>query len=118
MERCTKPLGQTAVEKFLYPELGSIPIERAAGTSASRQLASLVTSKKNGRLTRTIVNRLWQRLMGRGLIEPVDEMDNKPWNADLLDWLAWDLPQALRPEEDDRDDRAVPRVSIARGAGG
>src|SRR5262249_3120821 len=36
-------------------------------------------------------NRLWSRLLGRGLVEPVDEMDNPAWNADLLDFLAVDL---------------------------
>ncbi len=88
MERCSKPLGQTASMKFLYPELGSID-QSAPREKRIEQLASIVTSEKNGRLSRTIVNRIWQRLMGRGIIEPVDEMDNKPWNADLLDALAW-----------------------------
>src|SRR5690606_26083250 len=31
------------------------------------------------------------RLMGRGLVEPLDDMAQEPWNADLLDWLACDL---------------------------
>ena len=30
-------------------------------------------------------------MMGRGLIEPVDVMDNEPWNQDLLDWMAYDF---------------------------
>ena len=38
-----------------------------------------------------MVNRYWQKLVGRGLVEPVDEMDNRPWNEDLLDWLASDF---------------------------
>jgi hypothetical protein len=29
--------------------------------------------------------------MGRGIVEPVDEMDNAPWSQDLLDWLASDF---------------------------
>src|SRR5207247_124902 len=29
--------------------------------------------------------------MGRGIVEPTDEMDNPPWNADLLDTLACDF---------------------------
>src|SRR5690625_6574424 len=37
---------------------------------------------------RTIVNRIWAQLMGRGIIEPLDEMDELPWSQDLLDWLA------------------------------
>ena len=37
-------------------------------------------------------------------MEPVDDMDQQPWNADLLDWLAsdfadhgYDLKHLLRP---------------------
>src|SRR5438094_651195 len=29
--------------------------------------------------------------VGRGLVEPVDEMEKSAWNPDLLDWLAEDL---------------------------
>jgi hypothetical protein len=38
-----------------------------------------------------VVKRLWARLLGRGLVEPVDEMDAPSWNPDLLNWLAEDL---------------------------
>jgi len=31
------------------------------------------------------------RLLGRGLVEPLDDMDKPAWNADVLDWLAEDL---------------------------
>jgi len=90
MFRCDKPTGKKASMRFLYPELGEID---AASAKEARlgKLADIVTSKENGRLTRTIVNRLWARFMGRGLVEPVDEMDNPSWNQDLLDWLAADL---------------------------
>ena len=37
------------------------------------------------------MNRLWARLLGRGLVEPLDVMQNEAWNPDLLDWLAEDL---------------------------
>src|SRR6202008_949558 len=53
-------------------------------------LAALITKKEDGRLTRTIVNRLWARFMGRGLVEPLDDMDRPAWDQDLLDWLAED----------------------------
>jgi hypothetical protein len=87
VHRCDKPTGKTATAKFLFPELGSID---AALPKAKRleQLASLVTHPDNGRFTRTIVNRIWHRLMGRGLVHPVDVMGNKPWSEDLLDYLA------------------------------
>jgi hypothetical protein len=47
-----------------------------------------MTHPDNGRFTRTIANRLWHRLMGRGIVHPVDAMDTEPWNEDLLDHLA------------------------------
>jgi hypothetical protein len=90
MVRCDKPTGQTAEIHFLYPELGKID---ANGTRKQKmeQLAKILTNRQNGRLSRTFVNRVWTRMMGRGLIEPNDEMDNPPWSADLLDWLASDF---------------------------
>jgi mono/diheme cytochrome c family protein len=90
MERCAKPLGQTAPMKFLFPQLGAIDAT-APREKRLEQVAAAITSEKNGRLTRTMVNRIWQRLVGRGIVEAVDDMDRKPWNQDLLDWLAVDL---------------------------
>ncbi len=90
MERCTKPLGQVAPMKFLFPQLGSID-PKASKEQRAAQLAKIITSPQNGRLARTVVNRLWKRFMGHGIIEPADDMDQDPWNADLLDWLATDL---------------------------
>lgn len=90
MVRCETPTGQKAAIKFLFPELGEIDPHAARPERLSR-LAAVVTNEQNGRLARTIVNRLWARFLGRGLIEPVDEMDNLAWHQDLLDWLATDL---------------------------
>ncbi|MCG3128437.1 MAG: hypothetical protein CHACPFDD_03325 [Phycisphaerae bacterium] len=90
MHRCDQSTGQTATVKFLFPQLGAID---AAAPRAARQarLAELLTHTDNGRFSRTIVNRLWARFFGRGLIEPPDEMDRPAWSADLLDYLASDL---------------------------
>jgi len=87
IHRCDKATGTMAAPHFPWPELGTID---AAQPKAKRleQFARLVTHPDNGRFTRTIVNRLWQRLMGRGLVHPVDIMANKPWSEDLLDYLA------------------------------
>lgn len=42
---------------------------------------------------RSIVNRLWHRHLGRGLVMPLDQMhaENPPSHPELLDWLARDL---------------------------
>jgi hypothetical protein len=90
MVQCDKPTGHTAELKFIYPELGKID-PKADKADRLQQLAGIITEKQDGRLTRTLVNRLWQRLLGRGLVEPVDEMEKSAWNPDLLDWLAEDF---------------------------
>lgn len=92
VHRCNKPIGSVAKPAFIYPQLGSIDAATPKGTRV-KQLAAAMTSPKNGRLARTMVNRLWATFLGRGLVEPVDEMDNEPWSADVLDWLAFDLAE-------------------------
>jgi hypothetical protein len=61
-----------------------------------RKLAEWVTSKDNPFFARNIVNRFWSYLLGRGLVEPVDDMrvTNPPSNAELLDALAGDFVQS------------------------
>jgi mono/diheme cytochrome c family protein len=90
IHRCDKPTGRMARASWIFPELGAIDPD-APQPRRLEQLAALLTDPENGRTTRTIVNRLWQRLMGRGIVHPVDAMQNEPWNADLLDFLAADL---------------------------
>jgi hypothetical protein len=90
IHRCNKPIGKIAEVHFIYPELGSID-PKAPKATRMKQLADAITSKKNGRLSRTMVNRLWAHFFGRGIVEPVDDMDRPPLSEDLLDWLAADL---------------------------
>jgi len=101
IHRCDKPTGRMAQPKFVFPELGAIDAEAPPGQRLE-QMAELMTAPDNGRFTRTIVNRLWQRLFGRGIVHPVDTMGKEPFNADLLDYLAvyladhdYDLKQLL-----------------------
>jgi hypothetical protein len=87
VHRCDKPTGKTASPKFLFTELGDIDARQPKAKRLER-LAELVTHRDNGRFTRTIANRIWHRLMGRGIVHPVDMMGDKPWSEDLLDHLA------------------------------
>ncbi|WP_020529680.1 DUF1549 domain-containing protein [Flexithrix dorotheae] len=89
LNRCDKPIGKMATVNFLYPELGAV--EADSLKERLLKLSEVMVKPENGRLYRTITNRIWERLMGRGIIEPLDEMDNIPWDADLLDWLAADF---------------------------
>jgi hypothetical protein len=90
ISRCDKPIGRHAKAGWLFPELGEVkPTDPQP--DRLKQLAALMTHPDNGRVTRTVVNRLWHRMMGRGIVHPVDAMQTEPWNADLLDWLAVDF---------------------------
>lgn len=90
--RCDVPQGKTAELRFLFPELGTID---AAAPLPDRQarVAELVIARENGRFARMAVNRVWGALMGRGLSEPTDVLENPPWSDDLLDWLASDFAE-------------------------
>ncbi|WDI41682.1 DUF1553 domain-containing protein [Bremerella sp. P1] len=52
------------------------------------QLAALITAPENERFARVMVNRVWQRLMGRGLVEdPGDWEKSQATHPALLNWL-------------------------------
>lgn len=90
VSRCEVPTGKMAKTEILWEELGDID-SAASKAEKLRQLADNLVQPANGRMYRTIVNRVWKQMMGRGMVEPVDEMDNAPWSQDLLDWLASDF---------------------------
>jgi hypothetical protein len=58
-----------------------------------RKLAEWLTAKDNPFFARNVVNRFWAYTMGRGLVEPIDDMreTNPPSNPELLDALARDF---------------------------
>ncbi|HBP19901.1 MAG TPA: hypothetical protein DEA08_19185 [Planctomycetes bacterium] len=57
-----------------------------------RALAAWVTHPDNPFFARALVNRFWLWLMGRGLVEPVDELDSSaPRDEVLLELLARDF---------------------------
>jgi len=62
--------------------------------SARRRLAEIALDETNRDMfARSIVNRLWFRFYGYGLVMRVDQMhaENKPSHPELLNWLARDL---------------------------
>lgn len=57
-------------------------------------LAMWLTDKKNPLTSRTMVNRLWEQLFGRGIVETLEDMGTQgeaPINQDLLDHLSWEF---------------------------
>ena len=92
INRCDKPTGKFTDARMLWKELGSIDNNASVPVKRS-QLANNMVKPQNGRLYRTLVNRIWAQIMGRGFIEPVDLMDNDPWSEDMLDWMAFNFQQ-------------------------
>jgi hypothetical protein len=88
--RCDAKTGKHTGPEFLFPEVGVKP---ASDSLADRRKAAALsfTNPENGRFARTLVNRYWARLFGRGIVANVDEMDAQPWYPELLDWLASDI---------------------------
>ncbi len=88
--RCDIKTGEKSETKFLYPEIGSVALN-ASLAERRAAAARLFTCKEDARFARTYVNRIWDRLFGRGLVASVDDMDRAPWDADLLNSLAGDF---------------------------
>src|SRR6185312_3864281 len=88
--RCDVAQHKYATASFLYPELNR-PLASDSMADRRATAAAIFTDPRNGRLPRTLVNRFWARLLGRGIVENVDEMDGEPWSPELLDWLSSDL---------------------------
>jgi hypothetical protein len=76
--------------------LGGEALKADKGTTSRAALAAWVTSAKNPYFARAMANRTWQRLFGRGLVNPVDDMHsaNPPSHPELLDLLAGRLAES------------------------
>ncbi|HEU0007627.1 MAG TPA: DUF1553 domain-containing protein [Terriglobia bacterium] len=56
------------------------------------QMAAQIVSPENERFAQVIVNRIWKRYLGVGLVEPVDDWnDAEPSHPELLQYLAREL---------------------------
>jgi Protein of unknown function (DUF1553)/Protein of unknown function (DUF1549) len=83
-------------------------IPRPDGRTSGRRLAlaQWIASTQNPMTARVIVNRLWQKHFGRGIVATLEnfgKMGDRPTHQDLLDWMAvelmanhWSLKQITR----------------------
>src|SRR5204863_9720857 len=57
------------------------------------KLAEWMSSPKNPYFAKAVVNRTWAHFLGKGIVDPVDDMrvTNPPSNPELLDALAKDF---------------------------
>jgi len=87
MEDDAQP-GDTLQAKAIFAP--PLKIEKGIKNPESRkQFAKWITSEANPRFTTVIVNRLWKRAFGLGLIEPIDDMNDatESSNPKLLEYL-------------------------------
>jgi len=83
---------RTGAVVFAHPLGETMPADQPAG-DRRQLLADWMTSPENPWFARNLANRLWAHFLGRGIVEPVDDMrlTNPPTNPELLDALAQHL---------------------------
>ncbi|MFM7592061.1 MAG: DUF1549 domain-containing protein, partial [Isosphaeraceae bacterium] len=90
--------GETVEAKPLFDWVNGASSSGKPATSASKpdlrkDFAKWVTAPENPYFGQVIANRVWAELMGRGIVEPVDDIraTNPASNPELLNWLAKDF---------------------------
>lgn len=75
------------------------------------RLAAMITAPQNARFAEVMVNRLWQRLMGRGLVSTIGDWEKStPSHPGLLRWLARELVRS------GYDQKAITRLILTSHA--
>jgi hypothetical protein len=96
----------------LVEEKAAEGLVRSAGDTRER-LAAIITAPDNDRFAQVVVNRLWARYFGRGLVADADDWESEsPSHPELLDWLARQLVSR------DYSLKAVARLILASHAYG
>ena len=94
----TLPLGATISPSWPFEKLIGVKDDKSLDAllhnpdDTRERLAALITGPSNRRFLRVVVNRIWKRLIGAGIVEPVHDWENsEPSHRDLLNSLAFKL---------------------------
>lgn len=91
------PTGEFMDDRLMIPlppkPLDALALSASVPGDTRVYFAKWLTSDQNPFFARNIVNRVWRNFMGRGLIEPVDDLrdTNPATNEELLDALVKDF---------------------------
>jgi hypothetical protein len=91
------PTGEFMDDRYMMPlppkPLDAVALASSAPGDTRQYFANWLTSPENPFFARNIVNRVWRNFMGRGLVEPVDDMrdTNPATNDELLNQLVKDF---------------------------
>lgn len=86
--------GQKIDAHFPFEELKADPLPGVLRDEedSREKLAAIITDPRNERSAQVVANRLWKRLFGFGIVDPVDDWDSvRPSHKDLLTWLGREL---------------------------
>jgi hypothetical protein len=82
---------KTGKKKVVAPRVPFAADLLPAAGSRREQLAAWVTDPRNPYFARAVVNRVWALMLGRPLIEPVDNLESSTAGRDMLQVLADDF---------------------------
>lgn len=86
--------GEVVPRGFITVATATSPPTIAGDESGRLALANWIADARNPLTSRVIANRIWQHLMGRGIVATVDnfgELGERPTHPELLDWLSSQL---------------------------
>ncbi len=93
--RVSLPLGQPVEPRWPFAEVTGVEDGDEIDSLMLRpddsreRLAALITSPRNRRFPRVMVNHLWNRLIGAAIVEPVHDWEGRdPSHPELLRWLS------------------------------
>ena len=91
--RCEQHSGTRVPAQFPFSTPGVSAGAPAGVDQRLHRVSDLLIDPLNPRFSKALVNRLWKRYFGLGLVEPVDDFreDRPASHPQLLDWLADDF---------------------------
>jgi hypothetical protein len=91
LEQATTEEAARKLQTAAFPD--GTPVELSPGRDPREAFADWLLTAENPWFARNAANRVWFWLLGRGIVDPPDDVraDNPPGNPELLDFLAQEL---------------------------